>query len=161
MSRVRGIGRAFLAIATTMVGLSAFTTPTAYAADDISCTGKQHREFDTPGYNVDVYLQLCVWRTGSTYDAETYIDWADGGGARKFDLFWVETRLEKNDAAITYNGCDFTRAINDNETGGRTCGTASHTGSGTGWTADATVGYNIDLDGEGEFTWNLTGTPKI
>jgi hypothetical protein len=39
---------------------------------------------------------------------------------------------------------------------------SSTTASGTGgWSADGSVTYNINNDGEGAHTWDLTGSPGI
>ncbi|MFD7391357.1 hypothetical protein ACFV46_23140 [Streptomyces sp. NPDC059852] len=160
MSRTHRILRVLITAAIALFAPLTFTTP-ANAWDAKECTNSAHKEFDTTGTNVTVYIQLCVWRTGSTYDAEAYVNWGGGGGLRKFDAFRMEVRLEKNDAAMSYNDCNLVSAINENSTGSRDCGTAARSGSGSGWTADATVLYNLDLDGEGEKFWDLTGTPKI
>ncbi|CAL9636495.1 hypothetical protein [Streptomyces sp. enrichment culture] len=157
---MRSFVRIFLAIVTAVAGTLLFTSP-ANAIDEKECRGTQHKEFATPGTDVDFYITLCVWRTGSRYDAEAFGSWSDGGGIRKFDAFRVEIRLEKNDGAVTYNSCNYRDAINDNSSRGFTCGTASAVGSGNGWTADATILYNYDMDGKGEYFWNLTGSPVI
>lgn len=157
---MRTANRILIAIVTALAGMMLFTSP-AHAIDERKCTGTQHKEFATPGTDVDLYITLCVWRTGSRYDANAFGEWWDGGGVRKFDAFRMEVRLEKNDAAITYNDCNYLSAVNSDSHSGFNCGTKSSTGSGSGWTADATVLYDLDLDGEGEYFWNLTGTPQI
>jgi hypothetical protein len=149
-----------LATIAILAGMMVFTSP-AHAIDERDCSDMQHKEFATPGTNVDLYITLCVWRSGSRYDAEAFGEWWDGGGVRKFDAFRMEVRLEKNDAAITYNDCNYLSAVNSTEHSGFTCGTTSATGSGSGWTADATVLYDLDSDGKGEYFWELTGSPKI
>jgi hypothetical protein len=157
---LRTVGRIFLAFTTAFAGMLLLTSP-AHAIDERQCSGTQHREFSTHGEDVDLYVDLCVWRTGSRYDAEATGEWFDGGGVRKFDAFRLEVRLEKNDAAITYNSCNYVDAVNDREHSGYQCGTASHTGSGNGWTADGTLLFDYDGDGNGEYFWDLKGSGAI
>lgn len=149
--------------------LAATTTLTpapAQAAAAEACTGWQHKEFPTSGFNTDVSVKLCVTKySGGTpeHGAYAYVKWSDGGGARKFDNFDVRIRLERHDADQAAGACDYTSEINGNSAGGpRYCFGAAHVSSlDGGWTADGYVAYNLDADGEGGKTWSLHGSPQI
>ncbi|MDO0913483.1 hypothetical protein QQM39_22340 [Streptomyces sp. DT2A-34] len=129
------------------------------------CGSEQHREFGTSGYNTDVYIQMCVTRERSNPDkfwasAEGY--WIDGGGARKFDNFDIKVRLERNDSAILTATCDYTAEINGASSGTIQCKTGSHyTTSQTGLSGDGWVNFDLDADGLGGDTWELTGSPRF
>ncbi|MET9439610.1 hypothetical protein [Streptomyces sp. NPDC006610] len=138
---------------------------TASAAADSDCSAKQHKDFDTLGANLDVYITLCVYRdSNSDYKAKAYVSWADGGqgNAGGMEKFYVQVRLERNDADYRTNTTNYSNVMNaygsssaSNET------TEYHSSTTGGWTADGTVSYNVDLDGDGDKTWALGGSPSI
>ncbi|MGP3952647.1 hypothetical protein [Streptomyces sp. 7N604] len=129
------------------------------------CSATQHKEFPTPGYDVDVYLDVCIVRTTSNYNkyyASIGGYFIDGGGSRNFDNFDIKVRLERNNADILTASCDETYPLNNADSGALQCWTAEYyTTSPGGLSADGAVVYNIDSDGAGDFTWSLTGSPEL
>lgn len=155
---------ATLAASTLVVGgMTALGAAPAFAYTE-KCTDYQHKEFPTPGYDVDVWIKLCVSSTLSGYHfANAYGYYSDGGGAiNNFDNFDLQVRVERSDVSKGSLTCDYTNSLNNNGTGAFSCGSASTTSTADGgWTADATVYYNINQDGSGGYSWGLTGTPSI
>ncbi|MFE0522407.1 hypothetical protein [Streptomyces sp. NPDC058954] len=138
---------------------------TASAAAASKCSSEQHKEFDTLGYNLDVYVTLCVHRDSSNnYKATAKVTWQDGGQGNSggMEKLWVQVRLEHNDSDIKTNTTSYTNLVNSYESSGYTIETDEyHSTSTGGWTADGHVVYNVDLDGDGEHTWSLGGSPSI
>ncbi len=154
-----------LTLAGALTGTAALTAAPAQAAPE-TCTGWQHKEFPTSGYNTDVYLKLCVTKYGGNipeHGAYAYTRWRDGGGTRKFDNFDVRVRLERHNTDYARGTCDYTSEINADSSGGpkRCFGGADTSPRDGGWTADGYVAYNLDDDGEGGKTWSLHGSPQI
>jgi len=160
------------AVAALACGLLVSLTGTpALAATVTKCSGEQHKSFPTPGNDTDVYITVCI-HTISTYErlAWYYLSWKDGGDSdvdddRKFDKFTVQIRIERYDSVQNDISQSLRASINTHSTG-----TYDYTGYGAGytdtdrlggWTADATVTYNIDRDGEGDYKWQLTGSPQV
>ncbi|SCL50572.1 hypothetical protein GA0070606_1656 [Micromonospora citrea] len=151
------LGTALTASA-ALLGAALVSATPAQAAT--SCSAEQHKEMDTPGANVDVYIKLCF---RSHYnDAMAYVRWADAGGY-EFDNFDLHLRLERNDAVVGMDSFDLTDEINNWGASDsiELYGAPTSVTSGSGWSADGYVKYNIDGDGKGDFTWSLTGSPEI
>ncbi|MFF7260130.1 hypothetical protein ACFZCL_07545 [Streptomyces sp. NPDC008159] len=160
--------RAATGLAATALAITGvIATPgTAAAAAASECTGWQHKEFDTIGVNLDVYVKLCVYRTSANnYYAKAYIDWADGGGGLStgMDDLTVNLRLERNDADYRTASGDYTGAVNTfQESSGNAFSTTNYYSTTTGgWTADGNVHWDINNDGAGGDTWSLGGSPSI
>ncbi|MEU9285562.1 hypothetical protein AB0D57_12765 [Streptomyces sp. NPDC048275] len=136
---------------------------TASAATDAACSASQNKEFDTVGQNYDVSIKLCVYKDGNDYKARAYVSWGDGGlqtgGMEKFN---VQVRLEHDDADKATKTVDYSGAMNYSSSGDNYHTTDTYTSTADGgWTADGTVTYNIDLDGDGDKTWALGGSPSV
>ncbi|PZT74205.1 MULTISPECIES: hypothetical protein [unclassified Streptomyces] len=151
----------------TLAVAAVLTTPTsASAAATSKCSGTQHKEFDTIGFNLDVYINLCVHRTsGNNYYAKAHIAWKDGGGGLStgMDDVTVNLRLERHDADYKTASGRYNGIMNLYQDGsGYAFSTGSYSSSSTGgWTADGNVHWDINNDGAGGGTWSLTGSPAI
>lgn len=164
MNSLRRRGAAALLLAGALAGTVLMTAPARAAAE--TCSGWQHKEFSTSGYDTDVYIKLCVQKYSGDiqeHGATAYTRWRDGGGTRKFDNFDVRIRLERHNGNQGSGGCDYTGEINGNSSGGPSyCfGVAKVSSADGGWTADGYVAYDYDADGEGGKTWSLHGSPAI
>lgn len=131
-------------------------------------------EFDTPGYNVDVWLRLCVFRTADDqHRAFGQLRWIDGGGGLdEFNDFRIQVRLErKNETIAADDSFEYSTEINGFTTSYSYAGdwwvtldkgeTDSLNSANGGWSADGKVTYDINNDNAGNFTWQLQGTPTI
>ncbi len=138
---------------------------TASAAAASKCSDVQSKSFDTLGRNLDVKIKLCVYRDSSNrYKAKAFVNWSDGdhGNAGGMEKFYVQVRLERYDADYKTNTTNYSNLMNAYESSGYSNETGTYTSSSKGgWTADGKVTYNVDLDGEGDKTWSLTGSPSI
>lgn len=155
-----------LVLAGTLTGTAAMTAVPAQAAAREACTGWQHKEFPTSGFNTDVSIKLCVEKdTHGHHLAYADVKWRDGGGGGinlKFDNFDVRYRLERYDADYADKACDLTSEIYWNSSGSDSCLPAYSTSQRDGgWTADGYVAYNLDDDGKGGKKWSLHGSPQI
>ncbi|MFD9720009.1 hypothetical protein [Streptomyces sp. NPDC059076] len=151
--------RGALASALAVGGLMAVGSPAQAAT--MKCSAQQHKEFPTSGFNTDVKIYVCITGLGGNeYDATVIASWSDGGGVKKFDNFDIQVRLERNNAPIVYRTCDITAQINDYSVGRSQCDSPIYiTGNPSGLTGDGKVNYNLDANGAGGFTWELTGSP--
>jgi hypothetical protein len=171
---MKRIGTAALAVTTALTGTVVFATSPALAAT--KCSAQQSNEFDTNGFNVDIKISLCVKTVAEVngrHVAYAKGSWGDGGpDTRKFNMFNIHVRLERNnDTKATYV-CDLTSSINLYESGtfGKSgdshdiihrCWALSDSGLDGGWTADGYIKYDITDDGEHAKTWSLHGSPGI
>jgi hypothetical protein len=74
----------------------------------------------------------------------------------------VQVRLERNDADYKTDVTNYANLTNLQESGSYYNQTGEYNSSSTGgWTADGHVVWNVDLDGEGDHTWSLHGSPSI
>lgn len=149
---------------TTLMAFS-MVPGSAMAAAATKCSARQHKEFDTIGYNLDLYVTLCVHRsTNNYYHAYADISWKDGGGglsAGMEDLI-LNLRLERNDADKRSEDISIKGLVNYDDSGStRITGKTFHSTTTGGWTADGHVKWDIQNDGAGGGTWSLTGSPKI
>lgn len=117
-------------------------------------------ELPTEWFNADVTVKLCVRSANGGHFADGYVNWSDAG-SDKFDKFVVQVRLERNNVSQAVDTCSMTAAINSTSVGDDFCGRGSFAGGSGGWTADGKVIYNINNDGKGDITWELTGSPSI
>ncbi|NEC90592.1 hypothetical protein G3I71_33440 [Streptomyces sp. SID12501] len=147
------------------VGAVALTPGSAMAAAATKCSSQQHKEFDTVGVNLDLYVTLCVHRTaGNDYYAYADIAWSDGGGGASsgMEKLVLNLRLERNDADFENENVSIAGRVNyaiDGST--RVVGSTYHSATTGGWTADGSVAWNIQNDGDGGGTWSLGGSPSI
>ncbi|MFD4835856.1 hypothetical protein ACFWPV_39375, partial [Streptomyces uncialis] len=135
--------------------------PPAAAAVVVSqCSAEQRRELDTPGFNTDLNIHVCVERDSTgVYRSEVRFRWNESG-PNKFMYMKLHSRLEKYDVVVKGAVCDFTNAM-DSEYGNRECQTVWASGTPGLMTADATLVYDIAGDSSGERTQDLHGSPAI
>ncbi|MFJ8886188.1 hypothetical protein ACIRJR_22660 [Streptomyces sp. NPDC102402] len=144
----------------------ALTPTSAAAAAASNCSAKQHKQFDTVGENLDLYITLCVSRTSSNYyQATVHVAWEDGGNgsAAGMEDLDVNLRLERNDSAYKTASSSYKNPANTYDSGsgyGHVTSTYYSTSTG-GWTADGSVNWDINNDGAGGGTWQLTGSGQI
>ncbi|GHI02319.1 hypothetical protein AQI88_26550 [Streptomyces cellostaticus] len=93
--------------------------------------------------------------------------------SKRFTSFKITTRLEERltktteDHVVTSKTCDLTKLVNDNYTWFQnepvnTCAAPSAVYDGeVYWSADATIVYDIEGDGRGPITQQLTGSPLV
>ncbi|MCO6010244.1 hypothetical protein NE236_35300 [Actinoallomurus purpureus] len=157
--------RLAVTLAASTLAVGGMTTLTAMPALAYTekCTGYQHKEFDTWGNKTDVKLKLCVSKSGGYHYATAYGNFWDGNGwTDKFDKFKLQVRLERSNKTKGTKTCDYKNLINNHESSAISCGSASSkSGAKGGWTADATVTYDINGDKLGSFKWELGGTQSI
>ncbi|WP_457464457.1 hypothetical protein [Streptomyces sp. TE5632] len=149
----------------TAAGAVVMTPGSAMAAAATKCSSQQHKEFDTVGPNLDLYVTLCVHRSSSNYyNAYADISWKDGGGglsAGMEDLV-LNLRLERNDADYKNQNFNIAGTVNYKESGStRVTGDSHYSSTTGGWTADGHVAWDIQNDGAGGGTWSLGGSPSI
>ncbi|MDX3546972.1 hypothetical protein PV729_33830 [Streptomyces europaeiscabiei] len=165
---MRNITRLITATAVIFAGITV-SGGTAHA-DSVPakrCTDYQDKRFPTQGANTLVQVKMCI-EVNSSYRAvaKAYIAWIDGEeiiSDNKFDYISIQTRLEQYNNTITQavDECNLNDNIDTQNQGNTTCTTPSEgVYSVNGFTADATVYYDINGDGEGMFTWELTGSPS-
>jgi hypothetical protein len=85
------------------------------------------------------------------------------GSGHKFDSFSTHVRLERasNDADLRTNSCAQTSVINDKWDGSMRCATSWRSRGDGPYTSDGYIAYDKDDDGQGGFTWSLTGSPSF
>ncbi|MFE1772250.1 hypothetical protein [Streptomyces sp. NPDC059008] len=125
-----------------------------------SCSGTQHKEVSTSGFDVDIYVDVCIRYNGATYIATAQGYWQEAGG-HKFDNFDVQVRVEEFDSTKSRKTSDQTAEINSREADGFQVQSEWLSGQQHGFSADGKIVYNINDDGEGDFVWNLAGSPSI
>lgn len=157
-----------LAVAT---GVAVAVAPVAAHAAEQKCNeaGQNKRTFKIPDQlDPTVEITLCVRKntSGNWVSASAFVEWTRGpvGIIGGFDKFEFNLRIEKDDAVKARYGCYPRDAINNLHNGEYLCpsrefGVAAD--SANTWTADATVRYNIDGDGKGDYLWDLTGTGRV
>lgn len=157
-----------LAVAT---GVAVAVAPVAANAAELKCNseGTNKKTFNIPEQlDPTVEITLCVRKNtaGNWVTASAFVEWTRGpvGIIGGFDKFEFNLRIEKADVIKARYGCYPRDAINSLADGEYLCpsnefGVAAD-GANT-WTADATVRYNIDGDGLGDFLWDLTGSPQV
>ncbi|MEU1279829.1 hypothetical protein [Streptomyces sp. NPDC005805] len=153
-----------VAASAALVGVMAAPTPVAAAAAT-KCSKTQHKEVDTVGPNLDMYIELCVVRDSSNrYHARATVKWADGGGGAccGMEKVLVEVRLERRDVVQRKATGNLQASMSGSASGTIPIRTSTYTSSSAGgWTADGKVTYNIQSDGAGDKVWDLGGSPSI
>ncbi|WP_157751430.1 hypothetical protein [Actinoplanes derwentensis] len=132
-----------------------------------SCSEYQSIEFETPGYNTDLRVRLCLTHGSPTRGGYAQVSWENGGdntsdGSRKFDELVIGYRLIAMNVAVTEGECDLAERVNQSETGLFLCPAAYHRSTDRGaWGVDGTLDYNLDRDGAGSKRITLTPTPIV
>jgi hypothetical protein len=155
-----------LALAATAASIVAIGPTAAFAAGGEACT-PNNRTFNIPNDpDVDVYIQMCIYKDGNFRGgfARVYWDvnsWPYDHG-KLFDAFVVQVRTERYDTATRTVTCDLTNSINSDDHGYSLCTTTAYTSvAQNAWSGDGKVTYNIDGDGNGNYTWDLSGSPRV
>ncbi len=132
-----------------------------------SCSEYQSFEFDTPGYDTDLRVRLCLTHGSPTRGAYAQVSWENGGdnaadGRRKFDELAIDYRLLAMNKPVTTGSCDLAGMVNLNETGLFMCPAEYHRSTDRGaWGVDGSLRFNVDRDGAGSRTLTLTPTPIV
>ena len=156
--------------AATVVALSAAMLTGSLAVTPAQAAGncaESHKELPTPGYNVDLWVDLCATgSTGQRSGAYMIVNWRDAGGGandgdRKFDGLRMYLRVERYDTIYAGDSWSLAGKLNRNASGSWTSpivwADSSRRG---GWSGDGKVEYDIDRDGEGyQDAWQLHGSP--
>jgi hypothetical protein len=142
----------------TLMTLVVTGTP-ALAATTTKCSAYQNQ---TAPAVTNVAMKTCVVKNGNARYAYVYVAQARATGGATWDLFKVHARLEKSDANKATRWCDFTADMNRYLSPSFTCRTATVTSTATGgWTGDASILFNFNLDGLGDKSRALTGSPSV
>ncbi|MFB4292010.1 hypothetical protein ACBI99_30500 [Nonomuraea sp. ATR24] len=161
ISRIATIAMAAVALA----GGTALTAPPAQAASWNCHASWNEKSFNLPGKpDMTVWARSCVYKDGNTRRARIELRWdqAEPVYGESFDKFAVQVRLERDDTVITSGWCEFKQTLNDNPDGFGSCTSRYVTSSAQyGWTGDGKVVYNINNDGNGDYTWNLHGSGEV
>ncbi|MBO2451479.1 hypothetical protein J4573_30615 [Actinomadura barringtoniae] len=107
-------------------------------------------------------LRACIQKDGNQRRAYIQLQYARTYGGKDWDKFVVHVRLERNDADKEYGSCDWTSDMNNYKTLNQKCYTDWYiSGTTGGWTGDGYYVYNYNLDGLGDKSASLTGSPKV
>jgi hypothetical protein len=153
-----------LVAALTGAGL-ALTGPAAWAAT--TCGTQQEIEFDTPGWNTDFRVRLCISHGQSARGAYAGVSWDRGGddttdGHRKFDLLVVHFDLRQGSQSMAHGSCDLTRRVNSEDSAVFTCDAAFlESPRRGGWSTTGYLFYNVDRDGTGDSRMDLPASPVV
>lgn len=132
-----------------------------------TCSAPQEHEFDTPGFNTDLRVRLCIYHGSPTRGAYAQASWGNGGdnvadNHRKFDSLVIHYELQQFDRTVTAGSCDLATRVNSSESDQFLCETAYRESSRKGgWSTDGYIVYNLDRDGEGVKRMDLTGSPVV
>ncbi|MCW6005987.1 hypothetical protein K1W54_15575 [Micromonospora sp. CPCC 205371] len=109
-----------------------------------------------------VSMKTCVVKNGNSRYAYVLVEqWRTYSG-KDWDRFKVHARLERNDANKATKWCDFTDEMNRYLVITLYCTTSTVTSSTSGgWTGDAVIVFNFNLDGLGDKSKALTGSPAV
>ncbi|WP_282795736.1 hypothetical protein [Streptomyces sp. CC224B] len=148
------------------------TTPAQAAA--VPCTGKDQNTKTLTGAGTNrIDVKLCGGRTvdEDTVQGFASTDWLIEDPDITFSKFKVQTRVEKRasedgrDTVVDSVTCDFTQALNSaaQPRYPEMCYPTAVVwyDANFWWSTDATVTYDIEGDGKGDLTWELTGSPLV
>lgn len=147
-------------------GVAVTAAPLAALAANPECKTSETKsfKFDDRGDRL-VTITLCIKRSGNRVQSSAKVKWDETSGTiwyGRFDKFEFNLRTERNDVVKAQHACYPKNAINDRATGETTYYADWVTADyAEVWSADATVRYNLDGDGLGDFLWDLPGTPLI
>jgi hypothetical protein len=159
--------RAAVATAVAAASLVAATTafaPAASAADVETCSGNytqeayQAKKIVLPGKpDITIWVDLCLYNHVGSYQAISHVSW-DGGYiiGKRFNSFAATVWVQKNDV----NKCTGTDnvAVNSYDSGSEAFTCAWQSANTSGVSVDGKIVYDIADDGNGSYTWQLTGS---
>jgi hypothetical protein len=154
-------------VAAVLAVAGAATLPGSPAWAENACSEPQEVEFETPGFNTDLRVRVCLYHGTPTRGAYANVSWGNGGdatadGKRKFDELVVHYELRQNSRVAARGRCDLTTRVNSDEGDVFTCESAYlESKSKGGWRATGYILYNIDRDGAGQKRMDLTGSPTV
>lgn len=154
-------------IVTSLVMSALVVTASPAAAAQVCRNNSMEFVHPGPYPNTFVDINLCVISSSSDtlVQAKADIKWtraASGSVLDEFEKFRTTVRLEYNNSSRSSATCDIKNLINTYRTGSTTCWTSRIAKTGDRlWESDGSVLYNINNDGRGDMTWNLTGSPRI
>ncbi|MFB7055942.1 hypothetical protein ACFCXT_22780 [Streptomyces vinaceus] len=168
---------AFAATGGILAGGIAFASPAAAVSScgensgsvDIAFPGKKPQSLYSFMNCADVSNgKVSAW-TWTTW--QMMVDVAEDPGKR-FTSFKVTTRLEKRewggvDTVVSSTTCDLTRMVNENlgwaalEKENKCLAPSATYDKNMWWSSDSTVSYDIEGDGKGVITKQLTGSPLL
>ncbi|WP_330172581.1 hypothetical protein OG875_02630 [Streptomyces sp. NBC_01498] len=135
-------------------------SPASAAVVQSECTTTQ-KVVGTPGDDLYLDVRVCVQKDSTgVYRAEATFDWEHGGYAVDFEKLQLHLRLEKYDVVQKGAVCDFKDEVNNINSGIRPCQVPWSSASSP-LTADATMVYNHNNDGQGDYSTDFTGSPSI
>jgi hypothetical protein len=135
------------------------TAVPASAATTTKCSAYQYQSAPVV---TNVAMKTCVVKSGNSRHAYIQVEQASTYGGSTWDLFKVNVRLERNDGVYTAASCDYTSQMNKYKNIILKCVSSTFTSASTpGWTGDGTITFNFNLDGLGNKTRDLTGSPSV
>lgn len=151
-----------------MTAATAATVLTGSPAQAVnSCSEYQTIPFETPGFDTDLRVRLCLTHGSPTRGAYAQVSWDNGGDSavdeqRKFDELVIRYRLVSMNAVMAAGSCDLGEKVNLSESGLFMCPASYHRSTERGgWTVDGVIEFNIDRDGAGRKQITLTSTPIV
>jgi hypothetical protein len=155
IKRIAAVGAATLLASAAVL---ATTAAPAFAATT-RCSAYQ---FQTAPSVTNVAMKTCVVKSGNIRHAYVIIEQARTSGGATWDKFKVHARLEHNNANKETKWCDFTDDMNRYLNPRLICTTPKHySTTAGGWTGDAVIVINFNLDGYGDKSRALTGSPAV
>ncbi|MBE1485691.1 hypothetical protein [Plantactinospora soyae] len=135
------------------------TASPASAAPTTRCSAYQYQSAPAA---TNVAMKTCVVKNGNSRYAYILIEQARASSGSTWDLFKVHARLERNDVNKATKWCDFTDSMNRYQNPRLKCTTATVSSSTAGgWTSDGVINFNFDLDGLGDKSRALGGSPSV
>ncbi|MFD0731575.1 hypothetical protein [Planotetraspora mira] len=153
-------------VAATLMGVAALGVSHAQAASTCRSSSKS---FNLPGKaDQSMTINLCVSRTGpggrprATADVK-WGSWDTKASRKRFNSIKVQLRLERSDVSKGSLSHELASSLNAHADGSSPYIYLVDTTSTLrgGWSADATVTYDIADDGKSPATWDVTGSPLI
>jgi hypothetical protein len=136
-------------------------SPASAAVIDRECASNLDKPLFTPGDDVFLDVSVCVQKDSTgVFRAQADFEWQHGGYKVDFDKLELHLRLERYDVVVKGARCDFRTRV-ENETWGSALCQVPWTSAAPPLTADATVVYNHNNDGKGDYKMELTGSPSI
>lgn len=117
---------------------------------------------------------LCTSIIGGKIQSQVHTLWgkedfAPSPVTKKFTSFKVESRLERRtesdpkDTVVSSVTCDFTDALNrqtsNADFNAYVCASPQKSLTAGLWSTDSTITYDVEGDGKGLISWELTGSP--
>lgn len=119
-------------------------------------------QYQTGPVVTNVAMKTCVVKNGNKRYAYILVEEARAYGGKDWDKFKVHARLERYDTNIATKWCDLTNDMNNYKNPRLFCKTATVTSSSQGgWTGDGVLIFNFNLDGLGDKSRALNGSPSV